>query len=142
MSEATTFFLINIMMYREVRRCFLALWLCSVVACAFVPVTRPIMCQVSTTTTSLQMAKKMKNKQAEMAKKMADAKKQTTGGETPVDASGTAILSAQEMKEQNDRLRFKDLLETQGSSVFSDYSSDGYLNRKQEEEEIMAFSEY
>ena len=130
------------MMYREVRQCFLALWLCSVVTCAFVPVTRPNMLQASTTTTSLHMAKKMKNKQADMLKKMADAKKQTAGGEIPVDESGTAILSAQEIKEQNDRLRFQELLNTQGSSVFSDYSSDGYLNRKQEEEEMTAFSEY
>jgi hypothetical protein len=88
------------------------------------------------------MAKKLKNKQAEMAKKMADAKKQTAGGgETPVDASGKAILSAQEIKEQNDRLRFEELLKTQASSVLNDYSSDGYLNKKQEEEEIMASSE-
>lgn len=88
------------------------------------------------------MAKKMKNKQAELAKKMADAKNQAGGG-TPVDdVSATAKLSAQEVKEQNDRLRFEELLKTQASSVLNDYSSDGYLNKKQEEEEIMASSEY
>jgi hypothetical protein len=128
------------MMYRAVRQCFLALWLCSVATYAFVPVTRPTMFQASTTT-SLQMAKKMKNKQAEMLKKLADAKKQTSGGETPADTSGKAILSANEVKEQNDRLRFEELLKTQSSSVFNDFSSEGYLNRKQEEEEIMASSE-
>jgi hypothetical protein len=128
------------MMYRAVRQCFLSLWLSSVVTYAFVPVTRPTMVQASTTT-SLQMAKKMKNKQAEMLKKLADAKKQTSGGETPADTSGKAILSANEVKEQNDRLRFEELLKTQSSSVFNDFSSEGYLNRKQEEEEIMASSE-
>jgi hypothetical protein len=87
------------------------------------------------------MAKKMKNKQAEMLKKLADAKKQTSGGETPADTSGKAILSANEVKEQNDRLRFEELLKTQSSSVFNDFASEGYLNRKQEEEEIMASSE-
>jgi hypothetical protein len=130
------------MMYRVVRQCFLALWLYPVVTYAFVPVNRPTMFQASKPTTSLQMAKKLKNKQAEMAKKMADAKKQTTGCETPEDASGKAILSDQEVKEQNDRLRFEELLKTQSSSVLNDFSSDGYLNAKQEEEEIMASSEY
>jgi hypothetical protein len=89
------------------------------------------------------MAKSI-NKQADLMKKLQQAKQQAkeSSGETDNDESASSTentkLSAKEIKERNDRLRFKQLLETGGSSVLNDYSSDGYLNRQQEEEEISA----
>jgi hypothetical protein len=92
--------------------------------------------------TTLGMAKSI-NKQADLMKKLQQAKQQAkeSSGETDDESASSTEntkLSAKEIKERNDRLRFKQLLETGGSSVLNDYSSDGYLNRQQEEEEISA----
>jgi hypothetical protein len=87
------------------------------------------------------MAKKMRNAQAELLKKMELAKKQQQGG-NQVDDQGSAEkerLTDKEVKEKNDRLRFEELLKKQSTSMNS-ASSDGYLNKQQEEEEIDAFS--
>ena len=91
------------------------------------------------------MAKKIRNKQAELAKKMEMAKQQSAWKE---DGSGIDThnsnpkketrLSAAEIKAKNDRLRFEELLQKQSSVVLNDYSSDGYLNKEQEEQEILA----
>ena len=90
-------------------------------------------------TTTLFMGKSI-NKQAELRKKMEMAKKQKAGA---VPASEEAddqkkALSDQDIKERNDRLRFDELLKKSSAAVFNDYSSDGYLNKQQEEEEINA----
>lgn len=47
-------------------------------------------------------------------------------------------LSDKEIRERNDRLRFEELLKKGTVHVMNDYSSDGYLNRQQEEDEIDA----
>ena len=90
----------------------------------------------------LGMAKKMRNKQADLAKKMAMAKERASreqqDGDEPGSSEKSAKLTNAEMKEKNDRLRFEQLLKTQSSAVLNDYSSDGYLNKRQEEEEIKA----
>jgi hypothetical protein len=88
------------------------------------------------------MAKSI-NKQADLMKKLREAKQQAKedSGETDDESASpkeNAKLSAKEIKERNDRLRFEELLATGGSSVLNDYSADGYLNRQQEEEEISA----
>lgn len=87
---------------------------------------------------------KFKNKQADLKRKMELAKQQKkeAGGAEEDDAEeeGTKPkkLSAKEIKERNDRKRFEDLLKREGSKVLSDYTSNSYLNNKQEEEEITA----
>jgi len=88
------------------------------------------------------------NKQAELRRKMELAKKQKSGGdnnatnESSKEGGGkshdAAKLSADEIKQRNDRLRFEELLKKSSSTVLNDYSSDGYLNAKQEEAEISA----
>jgi hypothetical protein len=86
--------------------------------------------------TCLFMAKsKTRMKQADLLEKLAKAKQERlNSGAAPV------ILSAEEIKEQNDRLRFEQLLKSKGGAVLNDISSDGYLTRQQEEEEIDAKS--
>ena len=84
----------------------------------------------------LDMAKKLRNKQADLAAKMAALKKEKS--EKP-EGSKTKRSTDEELKEQNDRLRFDELLKTQSTSLNS-VSSDGYLSREQEDEEINAFS--
>lgn len=94
---------------------------------------------------TLGMAKSI-SKQADLMKKLKEAKQQAreSSGETDDDGDESSSptekskLSATEIKERNDRLRFQQLLETSGASVLNDYSSDGYLNKQQEEEEISA----
>jgi hypothetical protein len=97
------------------------------------------------TAMTLGMAKSI-SKQADLMKKLKEAKQQAreSSGETDDDGDESSSptekskLSATEIKERNDRLRFQQLLETSGASVLNDYSSDGYLNKQQEEEEISA----
>lgn len=90
--------------------------------------------------TSLCMAKKIRNKQAELAKKLALAKEQNAlkVGVDPSSPDELERLSDKEMKERNDRLRFEELLQKQAASL-NDISSDGYLNKQQEEAEIDAY---
>jgi len=49
-----------------------------------------------------------------------------------------AVKSRVEIKERTDRLRFQEMLDKKGSVVLNDYSSEGYLIKQQEEEEIDA----
>lgn len=85
-----------------------------------------------------------RNKQGDLKKKLELAKQQNKGNDgagtsssTPATAQTTNNnLSAQEIKERNDRLRFEELLK-KGPSL-RDFDSDGYLTKEQEEEEISA----
>jgi len=91
---------------------------------------------------------KSRNKQAELRRKLELAKRrQEPGGggggdEAAAAAAGTGeakrVPSDEEIRERNDRLRFEELLKRGSSQALNDYSSDGYLNKQQEEEEIMA----
>ena len=88
---------------------------------------------------------KTRNKQADLQRKLQLAKqqKQEQSGENENAAkeggdNQEKPLSEKEIKERNDRLRFEELLKKEGAKVMNDYSSDGYLNRQQEEEEIQA----
>lgn len=80
------------------------------------------------------MVKKMRNKQAELLKKMAEAKEQKAQS----DMGGGERLSDKKIKEQNDRRRFEEMLKKQTASL-NDVSSDGYLSKEQEEAEIDAY---
>jgi hypothetical protein len=122
----------------------LAFWsLClSSLVFGFAPKTIPHYRSCPSTTTSLGMGKQPRSKQAELAKKMALAKKENS--EQPGDdqaSETTKRLTNKEVKEQNDRKRFEELLQKQSSSL-SDVSSDGYLNKQQEEAEIDAYGTY
>lgn len=83
------------------------------------------------------MAKsKSLSKQADLRRKMELAKQQK---EQEIVQSGLTLeLTAQEIKERNDRLRFQELLKKEAGNVLNDYGSDSYLNKQQEEEEITA----
>lgn len=83
------------------------------------------------------MAKKMRNKQAELAKKLAMAKEQSLK-QDGTQALGEDRLSDREVKELNDRRRFEDMLEKQTASL-NFVASNGYLSREQEEAEIDAY---
>ena len=87
----------------------------------------------------LEMAKKIRNKQAEMLRKLKQARDQNkddSAESTEASSSTKKRISDEEMKERNDRKRFEELLNSQTSSM--DYNSDGYLNKEQEMEEIDA----
>jgi len=99
--------------------------------------------------TELYMGKglnKQKNKQMDLKRKMELAKLQKQGIDTDADTDAAASaendsklgLTQEEIKERNDRRRFEQLLQREGTKMFSDYESDGYLNTKQVEEEISA----
>lgn len=89
----------------------------------------------------LHMAKsKSLIKQADLRRKMELAKQQKE--EEIVQLGLTLELTAQEIKERNDRLRFQELLKKEGGNVLNDYGSDGYLNKQQEEEEMTAARKY
>ena len=126
----------------------LALWVLSSCSLAFIPNSPHVIRQQQTVSRTqqslvvLEMAKKMRNKQAELAKKMAmakeQAKKEEQGGSGTVAPDKPTKLTDEEIKAKNDRRRFEQLLKSQSSAVLNDYSSSGYLNKKQEEEEIRA----
>ena len=84
---------------------------------------------------------KAKNKQADLAKKMALAKQQRDGADVsePVNLVETPSrrLSDEEIKKRNDLLRFEQLLNA-GGSTMGEYTGDNYLTKRQEEEEINA----
>lgn len=85
------------------------------------------------------MAKKIRNKQAELAKKLAMAKEQNLKQDgAKADQRGGARQTDLEMKEINDRRRFEEMLDKQTASL-NFVSSDGYLSREQEEAEIDAY---
>ncbi|KAG7342235.1 hypothetical protein IV203_007327 [Nitzschia inconspicua] len=86
---------------------------------------------------------KLRSRQAELQKKMALAKKQNANKDPQQDPQQSSLsdshansrLSDEEMKKENDRKRFEELL--RGSQVFS--GDDDYLNEQQEEETIDAY---
>jgi hypothetical protein len=95
--------------------------------------------RTTTSTTSLFMGK-LRNRQAELQKKLALAKKQNASkGQLQQQAeSGVAALSDEEIKELNDRKRFEELL--QGSQAFlGGGSDDDYLSADQQDESIDAY---
>lgn len=92
------------------------------------------------TSTSLSMGKS-RNKQADLRRKMELAKQQKE--EVTSSGGGQAKekpLTDEEIRERNDRLRFEELLKKEGATMLNDYSSqEGYLNKNQEEDEIIAY---
>ena len=103
------------------------------------------------TTTELAMGKglnKFKNKQADLKRKMELAKQQKREAsgesvdEVKDDKAAPKTLTDEQIKERNDRKRFEELLQREGAKVLNDYTSDDYLNSKQEEEEITAARKY
>lgn len=85
---------------------------------------------------------KAKNKQAALKQKLEEAKRkklQEAGSADDTNAKELQKLSDEEIQERNDRLRFEELLKKGSANVFNDYSSGGYLNKQQEEEEIDAY---
>ena len=83
---------------------------------------------------------KSNNKQALLKQKLEEAKRQKLDrAEDTETIAGRQKLTEREIRERNDRLRFEELLRKGSASVLNDYSSDGYLNKQQEEEEIDAF---
>jgi hypothetical protein len=87
------------------------------------------------------LGSKARNKQAALREKMEAAKRQN---QEEQGFAGLRVsddernLTDTEIRERNDRLRFEELLKKGAANVMNDYSSDGYLNRQQEEEEIDA----
>jgi hypothetical protein len=79
---------------------------------------------------------KIKGKQADLKRKLDLAKQQKR------EAGGHTGDDSEEIKERNERKRFEQLLEREGSKMLNDYDSDGYLSIKQEEEEISAARKY
>ena len=111
-------------------------------------VIRSLTSTCGTTTTSLQMGKKIRNKQAELAQKMKLAKKQAAekqgldiNDDDDESNANKGKLSDEEMKEMNDRRRFDDLLKQQAVTM-NDISSDGYLSKQQEEAEMDAVRKF
>ena len=83
---------------------------------------------------------KANNKQALLKQKLEEAKRQKLDHAKDTETiAGRQKLTEREIRERNDRLRFEELLRKGSASVLNDYSSDGYLNKQQEEEEIDAF---
>ena len=79
-----------------------------------------------------------RNKQGDLKRKLELAKQQNKGSDA--EKASHSQPSAQEIRERNDRMRFDELLKKSSVSaaVLNAYSSDGYLTREQEEEEISA----
>lgn len=116
------------------------------------PASQSLAFQVGTSSTSSNTALFMgafnkRNKQADLQKKMALAKQQKQsqnqdkeGGDTS-DSSASAAdskLSADEIKERNDRKRFEELLNSESATHMSELGGGSYLTSQQEEEEIDA----
>jgi hypothetical protein len=113
----------------------------SSLAVGFVSLSKPVSRRYEDgSMVALEMVKKMRNKQAELAKKLAAAKEQNLKqDESQLDHPRAEIrLSDRDLKELNDRRRFEALLEKQTASL-NFVSSDGYLSREQEEAEIDAY---
>lgn len=82
--------------------------------------------------TEIGLAKKMKNKQAELLKKMEMAKQKASQQESD---ESEVKPSQEEIKKQNDRKRFEELLSRQPVGL-SDLSADNYLTKEQEEQDM------
>ncbi|CAB9524003.1 expressed unknown protein [Seminavis robusta] len=96
-----------------------------------------------TSCTTLFMGKglnKFKNKQADLKRKLELAKQQNKKDDIDDDddTSQQKHLTDEEIKEQNDRKRFEQLLQREGATMLNNYESEGYLSTQQEEEEITA----
>ncbi|GFH46570.1 hypothetical protein CTEN210_03044 [Chaetoceros tenuissimus] len=97
--------------------------------------------------TSLYGAFNRRNKQADLMKKMQEAKKQrelNEGGEVAAaiveeeKSKANKRLSDEEMKTQNDLKRFQELLDSESATVNYDIGGSNYKTKQQEEEEIDA----
>ena len=100
--------------------------------------------------TSLYGAFNKRNKQADLMKKMQEAKRQremSEGGETAAaiveeeeKSKANKRLSDEEMKKQNDLKRFQELLDSESATVNYDIGGSNYKTKQQEEEEIDSFN--
>lgn len=91
--------------------------------------------------TSLSMGK-MRNKQAELQRKMIMAKQQAAEKEKEGNSQGRKEkLTDEEIKETNDRKRFEELLNSHSASIgaIGEKDSEIYLSQEQEEENINAY---
>ena len=81
-----------------------------------------------------------RNKQADLLRKMEMAKQQHHPADEVVPEGDKQILKLtdKQIEEQNDQLRFKELLKQSATKDLKGYSSDGYLNAQQEKEEMLA----
>lgn len=88
-----------------------------------------------------------RNKQADLMKKMQEAKKQREMKEHDSEGQGPSAntqgsvkgrLSDAEIKKQNDLKRFQELLDSEAATVNYDISGSNYKTQQQEEEEIEA----
>ena len=87
---------------------------------------------------------KLRNKQAELQRKMMLAKQQAAqkANENGDEAGKQkARLTDDELKKANDRKRFDELLNSQSAYIGSQ-SSDNYLSQEQEEENIEAYRKF
>ena len=92
--------------------------------------------------TSLYMGK-IRNKQAELQRKMIIAKQQAAEKENKGDAKQKRMTD-EEMKEINDRKRFEELLNSHSASIgaVGERESENYLSQQQEEENIDAYRKF
>jgi hypothetical protein len=97
--------------------------------------------------TALFGALNRRNKQADLMKKMQEAKKQREmkenkneghGPDNATQGKNKGWLSDAEMKKQNDLKRFQELLDSESATVNYDISGSNYKTQQQEEEEIEA----
>jgi hypothetical protein len=98
--------------------------------------------------TQLYGAFDKRNKQLDLAKKMAEAKRQKEAREKGLDATAALIddkkednqrMSDEEMKVINDRKRFEELLNSEAATVNYSIGNGNYKTSSQEEEEINAY---
>ena len=90
--------------------------------------------------TSLFMGK-LRNKQAELQRKMMLAKQQNAQKAKENGDDSKVRMTDEELKEANDRKRFDELLNS-SSAMIGEKSSDSYLTQEQEEENIDAYREF
>lgn len=96
--------------------------------------------------TALFRGAKNAQKQMELAKKMALAKQQkqrasdqAEGGGAGLPGGGSAAVSDDEIKAENDRKRFDELLNSERATAMFEFNTEsGYLTREQEEEAATA----
>ena len=108
---------------------------------AFAPTSQIVNKSCGCTSTTLFGAFNKRNKQADLLKKMADAKKQRqvdSGEAVPVTTEVKGKLSDEEMKKQNDLKRFQELLDSEGATVNYSIGGDNYKTQQQEEEDLDA----
>ena len=90
--------------------------------------------------TSLCMGK-LRNKQAELQRKMMLAKQQNAQKAKENGDDSKVRMTDEELKEANDRKRFDELLNS-SSAMIGEKSSDSYLTQEQEEENIDAYRKF